>query len=380
MIALITAFYDENYRYLEVQIARSLLNLGYEVQVFSTNRALPNCDVPLEQSQHQKVAVWRSQRNVRFGDSVFSFDTHKVCIRPEEYRAVIVLAPNFIFPFQLLRKFKRSGVQVISFFSDHEHNMTKIWYRRLLNKYLYPRVSKMSQSLALATPDTNRMLLNYGVEGDVLAEKVDHVGLLVSNDSVQFDPVEGLSLDEDRKWLVCITQVRGRKAVKEFLKQVDIFLSANPEWSLFFGGFLENAESKEALEYAASLGSYTRMRLVGRLQQDEVFHLFTQAERVLFFSATISVQQAMLLGCPVLLPKSRTLGALLQEPENGFYYGDYQEADEDADYPYPHLLQGLADALERSKSHLFSRKELQQRNKNLSGEWQLGRLLDCHEN
>ena len=117
------------------------------------------------------------------------------------------------------------------------------------------------------------------------------------------------------------------------------------------------------------------MTLEGRLSQEEVFAVFPQAERVLFFSASIAIQQAMLLGCPVVLPKSCTLNALLEEGRNGFYYEHPEGGQGAEEYPYPHLLQGLNSALEKTKSQSFSREELKKFNQGLSAEYLLKKLL-----
>lgn len=333
-IAILTAFYEEQVGYQEVQLAQILRRLGHEVLVVTTDRA--NYRRETRYRDPVTSGIVRITRLIRIKNTFLPLEgvrAHIVSFRPD---IALVIHPNAGLPYFYLRQLPPE-CRVISFFGDlldknkigKADNKGNQFIQKHLKDRWYNTTFRRSDVIVANTNETTETLMACATID--ITDKIVMPGLgfdphqyFLSKD-LRVQTRNELGIPPDHFVLTTITRVYPGKPVVEWLKPVIGVMKKNPKMSYVFAGFLDTELSRSIKKELMHFGLGNRLILLDFTSAEYNNALFNAADSSIWYTPTISIQQSMATGLPAIIPNDATVNHLVDPNVNGSYYADFEE-------------------------------------------------------
>lgn len=369
-ILIITTFFEEEYQYQEIQIADTLCAMNYDVTVLTTNRSyFSKYKRRRIISSAKPYPVIRLSDLIRITDTIYVYWGLKKTLSLLAYDSVLLIYPGHGLGYFSLKYIKKD-VQIISFFQEH----SSISYSRLQNKIIkfliknkwYKEIFRRSSSIAAITPETIELFSSNVRFKPLIEGKIKLTGLgfnpdrFYYNNKFRKDLRVAHGIPEDGIVLITVTRIFEDKPVWQWIQPIIEAISVSDSLYYILIGFTDSSYSDELKAKIREVQFHDRIILLDILNSEKINQYFCCADYgVWFVSASISIQQSMGTGLPIILPEIKIYKHLIAPSENGFFYSSGPEL--------KNLLTSLTDktfkreevlALNRKFSYINILKEL----------------------
>jgi glycosyltransferase involved in cell wall biosynthesis len=325
---LVTSFgFDERKNYQEVICARAYARMGCDVQV------LTGLYTPGPQPPAWRVA--RVEKFLRIRDTMFFPRGLQKIVDEFQPDVALLYAPNHGLSYAVARHLP-STCRVVPVFGDlreSHHGRAGKWltvrgnplFKRLVKDRWYRRLMKRADLILAVTNETVRLLR------EVDAAAWDARGFmcgLAADPAVFFhDPVLRPAGDR-RKTLVTVTRIMPQKPVVQWVQPVLHFLRKHPDWCYVLAGLPPGPEGEAVKNELLAAAPPGQLEIRPLLSPPDMNAAFNEADLAVWYLPTISIQQSMVTGLPVLLPANESVNHLVREGMNGFYYRSPEHLEE----------------------------------------------------
>jgi glycosyltransferase involved in cell wall biosynthesis len=388
-VAIVCGHFMPEAGYYEVHLAEALVKSGQQIRVFTSDRSNLKLDKEkiypsgLNTQTEQNFEILRFKPCFRFGATILPQGLLKEI---KDYNPELVLAIGIakLFPKAVLLNRNKRDFLLYSFFGENSeyytwHNFSasiknsiKFITRNILKRPFYNLAIKTSDKIFLYTPETYNFLCKL-----VSKNTASHLQLKYINTSLGFDSTvfyfnvrernqlrqeQGISDSE----FVILTATRYNKS-KSLEFMVDKVIDFRKQgylvkyWIIGFNSadsldyFREYINNKDAAGFIdcypfmdyASLRKYQAASDIG-----------------MWCQVTISIQQSMGTGLPVLLEEKKSVSHLLKSESTGLYFNknNLSEKLKHAYYSFkssnPAEYQEMRKRIEKSNNEYFSYNEL----------------------
>jgi len=335
-ILIISSFFENHVGYQEVQFAETLVSMGYEVKVITTDRSNLDTEKRYENS-NEKFEVKRIKNLTRIKNTFYPKENLSEFIAGFSPELVFLILPGSGIPYFLLKDID-SKTKVISVFSDttienRVHNAKGTKGNKLIFSLLkarwYNKVFERSDLILANTNETAEILKNISKEN--FNRKLRTYGL--GFDSNKYFYAENLrkaarnelSLSDDKKLIVTISRIYEGKPFEFWIEQIKDFLLKNDKFVYLLAGFNNTDYSKKTEKRLSELGLKNKLILHKFTTPEETNKIFNAADYSLWFAPTISIQQSMATGVFAVAPFDSTLDHLIENNKTGLYYNDFND-------------------------------------------------------
>ncbi len=336
-VIILTAFYEEQVGYQEVQLTKILQRLHYEVLVVATDRA--NYDRTVRYEDPESSGILRIKKHIRIKNTFLPLENIKERIERFHPDIALVIHPNAGLPYFYL-KYLPASCKVISFFGDllDKNKIGKADNKgnKFIQKYIkdnwYNKTFQRSDIIVANTNETSETLKNTATTA--IDEKIVMPGL-------GFDPIQyylspehriqtrrELNIPLDHIVFVTITRVYPGKPVVEWLTPIIEQMRKNPRLTYIFAGFMDTELSRSIKRELEKFNLGHQLRLLDFTSAEYNNKLFNAADYSLWYTPTISIQQSMATGLPAIIPHDATVDHLVEPGINGMFYSNFGELSE----------------------------------------------------
>jgi len=371
-ILIITAFFEENFQYQEIQIADTLHSMKYDVTVLTTDRSY------FLKDKHRRVTfsskpypVIRLTDLIRITDTVFVYSGLRKTLSSLAFDTVLLIYPSHGLGYFALRHIQKE-VKVISFFQEHTGISS---YTKFKNKFIkffikniwYREIFKRSFRIAAITPETIERFKNNAMFRSLIWGKIGLLGLGFNPDMFYYNDILRSNLrnthgiPENGVVLITVTRILEYKPVWQWIQPIIEALSVSDSLYYILIGFTDSSYSIDLKAKIKEAKLNNRIILLDILNPEKINQYFCCADYgIWFIAASISIQQSMGTGLPVILPANKIFEHLITPSENGFYYSSGPE---------------LKNLLISLSNEMFKREEVLAFNQKFSYRFMLKELL-----
>ncbi|MFB6258362.1 MAG: glycosyltransferase family 4 protein [Flavobacteriales bacterium] len=371
-IAVVTAHYLPEMGYLEVDLARGLHKEGNEVRVFTSTHIPPRARgkgvSPRSKGlkKEQRVEVLRLSHRSAHNQVVIAKGLRKA-VETYDPDLTIAIGIGKIFPGPVLLPPEERRSRLIGLFGNTRFNyrnrslqsFQKRFVQRLLKDRQYQKAVRHCDSLWCYTPETQHILRSFigKREEKVLQEKLRLTSLGFDPECYYFDPEEregtrrAMGMETDGILFVTATRPVPSKKLEELIEAFEGLMEAHGKVHYLLVGASEDAYSARLEKRMASSSKKERLHMLPFQGREELRRSFNAADIGVWTAASISIQQGMGTGLPVLLPNAQALSHLIDQGKNGVYFEERA------------LLEGLRQVLQKfGNGSIEARKERAEEN------------------
>ena len=324
---MVSTFFEPRYNYMEVQIADTLNNMGYNVTVLTTDRCLfGNGRI---NDTHSKYNIIRINKLIRITDTVLPLVNLTQTLRDVAPSVAFLIYPGHGLSYYASRWLPITCAAISTFEDRNDKNKlsikTKV-IKRLLKKRWYKKVFLRSSVIAAATNQTTTLFRQDKRFYKLVNNKIRTIGLGYDSNTFKYDKnirVEkelDLKISNDCTILITATRIVKTKPIKEWLIPIINALRKNDKLIFLLVGFSDNKYSYSIKEWINSLDLNDRLIPVDMVDSHELNQYYNISDYSVWFTPTISIQQSMGTGMKVILPERDTLDHLIIDDINGYYY------------------------------------------------------------
>lgn len=344
-VAIVCGHFMPEAGYYEVHISEALAKQGHQVRVFTSNRS--NLRLKQEKTYTSgqveeikpNLEVYRFQTLFRIGATIFS---KGLFAKVKDYQPDIVLAIGIakLFPVPVLKSKEKREYALYSIFGENSEyytwhnvkaiikNAIKIVTRKLLKQPFYRRAIRNSDKVFLYTPETFDFLAD--LVGKRFEKNLQSKAIVTSlgfDDSIfYFDNTERSiiraenRIDSHEFLLLTVTRYSKSKSIEFLIDKVVEFrklghpvkywlIGFNNDWSINYINDYIRSKSAEEFIFCFPFMTYDKLR-----------GYQAAADMGIWCQVTISIQQSMGTGLPVLLEEKSSVSHLIHPNFNGYYF------------------------------------------------------------
>ncbi len=326
-ILVVSTFFEPRYNYMEVQIADTLNNMGYNVTVITTDRCLfGNGRI---NDANSKYDIIRIKKLIRITDTVRPFVNLTQTLRDIAPSVAFLIYPGHGLSYYALRWLPITCAVISTFEDRNDKNRlslkTKI-IKRILKRRWYKQVFLKSSIIAAATNQTTTLFRQDKKFSKLVKNKIRTIGLgydsitFTYDKNIRIKKRQELNISNEYTILITATRIVKTKPIKEWLIPIINALRKNKKIIFFLVGFSDNKYSYTIKEWINSLDLNDRLIPVDMVDSRELNRYYNISDYSVWFTPTISIQQSMGTGMKVILPERDTLDHLIIDDINGYYY------------------------------------------------------------
>ncbi len=357
-IAVVTGHYLPEMGYVEVQLARALKAEGHQVRVFTSrkvpprgrDKGLPRYSTGL--GEDQGVEVERLPHRFAFRQIVLPKGLRR---RVESYDPELLIAIGIgkLFTGPVLLPPSERSYRLLALLGNSRFNfrekklisLQKRLVQRIFKDPHYRRAIRNCDQLWCYTPETKTLLSEFtqGKLDEELHRKVRTTSLGFDPKRFYFDEEErregrqALGMKSDEFLVVTATRLVPSKKLEQVIEAFEQLAPQHPELHYLLIGSSGNRYAQRLESLIEGSPYKDRFRILPFQKEDALRRFFNAADLGLWTKASITVQEAMGTGLPMLLPDHPSLSQLLTAPQSGILY------------PSGALEKGLEEALEAFK-------------------------------
>jgi len=358
-ILISSMLFNERTSYQEVICAREFARMGCEVLV-----------VCVQHTPGPEPGPWRVvqlEKRLRVRDTVFLPRGLQKIVDDFRPRAAFLYAPNHGLAHPFVSHLPPE-CKVVPVFGDlrESHRLRRgRWLsvrgnpllKRMVKDRWYRKLLRRADLILSVTPETVRLLRELD------APAVDARGWMcgLAADPTMFfhDPAQRTARDP-RKTLITVTRIFPEKAIDHWIQPVMQFLRKHPEWRYVLAGLPPGPAGETVKQELLAAAPPGQMEVLPLLSQQEMNRAFNEADIAVWYMPSITIQQSMMTGLPVLLPQVEALSHLVHDGENGFNYPSQED---------------LVETLERAAARQWDHGALAAENARLSSAEVFARIL-----
>jgi glycosyltransferase involved in cell wall biosynthesis len=335
--------------YQEVCLARTFARLGHDVHVITSNKPSPsvkNLSLPdypigieIEAAEHYKCQIHRLKSFIAVRGIVLSKGVRKTVksINPD---LVLVLGVGKIFPWSLFQDRGKRNYVLFTLFGDNSDfyhwttvdqkikSMTSMFIQKIFKNYFYASAVKSSDRVISYTPETERIISSYLTSNlkTILINKI-------FSSTLGFDPDEFYFSSDERhqgrrmlniaeKDIVAVTSTRVTRQ-KNLENIIDVFSKLHEKGinvHYVIIGFLNDEYGNELRKYIATKQCNNLFHCLGFQSHDDIRKFYSASDMGIWTQASISIQEAMGTGLPVIIPHKENVSHLVTDGKNGWYF------------------------------------------------------------
>lgn len=331
--------------YQEVYLARTYSRLGYKVQVVTTTH-VPKSYKPLVKEKyyigkqlHESYEIIRLKGLLRMGSMVWSKNLRKLLVDFNP-KYVIIIGVGKIFPVSLFCKGISDKYFLISLFGDNAdffltHTLkSKInsykqnILRKLVKSYIYKLAIKYSGKIIYYTPQTKDIIQKTVSKGFI-----ERYSNKFYQSTLGFDPAiyffsselraqyrNLLSLKEEDILISTATRVIPQKRLELFIDAMSKLIQKKINVHYAIIGLQNDSYSTELRDYVSKLSYKDNIHLINIKKEVEINGFYCASDFGIWPNASISIQNAMGTGLPIIAEDKKTINYLISESENGITY------------------------------------------------------------
>jgi glycosyltransferase involved in cell wall biosynthesis len=261
---------------------------------------------------------------------------------------VIAIGIGKLFPSPILLPPGKRGFHLVGLFGNNRFNyrdqklvaLQKRLVQRLFKDPHYDKAVRNCDRIWCYTPETEQVLSAFtrGKRKETLREKVRLTSLGFDPERFYFDESErkegreAWGVEEDATVFLTATRLVPSKKLDTVIEAFEAMMARHPGMHYVLIGSSGDDHSRALKERMERSEFEQRFHLLPFQREHELRRSFNAADIGIWTAASISIQQGMGTGLPMLLPDSSALSHLLQDPDSGFYYrqGELEEGLEQA--------------------------------------------------
>lgn len=348
-VALITGYYLPEVGYQEVNLAQALSRSGHEVKIFTSSRKPPHfkkviiTDYSTGLSCDEKYGyeILRLRPTFKIRRKVFSNKLLKevLVFNPE---LVFAIALAQFFPLALFKKSFSQKFRIVSFFGDSKEYFRKdttyhkirtaVYFLsfRFLKSYIYRKALKHSSLIVFNHPETENLFQSFvgNKYNELLGEKKLNLNLGYNPDEFYFSIEERektrikYGIKEDEIVIITTTVVRKGKKLEEIISAINSLHKKGYPLKYILAGFRNDDYGNELRNYIKSTDSSRIIVPLNILNHDEIRELYCGSDIGLWQKATISIQEGMGTGLPVIIENQPIVTHLIKNGYNGWSFDE----------------------------------------------------------
>lgn len=346
-IAIVVGHFVPGVGYQEVYLARAFRRLGHEVCVFTSTKSFTYKNQE-KNFKHESGSYYdrnygykivRSKTFFSVGSIVLCKGLKKGIINYDP-DIIIIIAVGQLFPLPLLISKSKGKFQLVSIFGDNSDyynwstfsnifiSLRVILTKQILKRWIYRIAIKKSDKIYLNTPETKSIIESY--LQPTLRKELDNKFI---NSTLGFDPDifyfdleerkycrDELKIKDDETVLITSTKVLKRKNLEKIIKVVSKLNEYGTKTHYIIVGFLgDNYEDK--LKNFINIQPHPEMfKCFPFSDHNKIRKYYSAADIGIWLKATISIQEAMGTGLPIILEDKGSVNHLIEHNVTGWYY------------------------------------------------------------
>ncbi len=344
-VAVVCGHFMPEAGYYEVHISEALAKQGHQVRVFTSNRS--NLQLKHEKTypsgQIEQVKpnleLYRFKSLFRIGATIYS---KGLLAKVKEFKPEVVLAIGIakLFPAPVLKSKQRRVYALYSIFGENSEyytwhspkaiikNAIKIVTRKLLKQPFYRKAIRNSDKVFLYTPETYEFIAK--LVGNSFEKKLKSKAIetaLGFDESVfYFDNTERdriraeHGINSDEFLLLTVTRYSKSKSIEFLIDSVVEFRKQGYPIKYWLIGFNNDWSLNYVKDYIRQKGAEEFIICFPFMDYEKLRGYQAAADMGIWCQVTISIQQSMGVGLPVLLEEKGSVSHLLQPNFNGLYF------------------------------------------------------------
>lgn len=339
-IAIVTGHFMPEVGYQEVYLARAFSRLGHTVHVIASNKPSPSAKgvttssypTGFQKDDRYGYSILRLPATVSAGSLVLSRGLRSALakISPD---LVVVIGVGKLFPLSVLARPEKRKHRLIALFGDNSDfpNFNKVkarLLRYLVKNRVYRRAVRSCDRLYLYTPETESLLLSYLPENlrESFLEKRVASTLGYDPEEFHFDEKERRGVRDELKILeeevvfITSTRVTPEKRIEEVVPLVSRMRREGKKVRYIIIGCLADAYGKHLKTLLNKQPDPGIFLTYPFLDHERVREFCCASDLGVWTRPSISIQEAMGTGLPVILEFRPGLTHLVQEGVNGWYF------------------------------------------------------------
>ncbi len=340
-IAVVTAHYLPEMGYVEVQLARGLAAEGHEVRVLTTPHIPPR---GLKKGLPSYQPGTGNDGDVELERLPFRWGLNQVVIPKGLRKAVERFAPALVIAIGIGKLFtgpillppQKRAFRLVGLFGNnrfnYRHQKLVAFQKHLIQRFFkdphYDRAARNCDLLWCYTPDTERILSEFtrGKREEELKSKIRRTTLGFDPERFYFDEEERSTKREewgigsDETVFVTATRIVPSKKLEDLIEAFEGSMERYSNLRYVLIGSDEALYSEHLKERMKKSEWSDHFMTLPFQRKEELRRAFNAADIGVWTAASITVQQGMGCGLPMLLPESPALSHLLQDTESGIPY------------------------------------------------------------
>lgn len=338
--------------YQEVYLARAYSRLGHCVKVFTSVKISPIGRKIIKKDYQPGVFVDNTYNyEILRLKTFFSFRSKVMCsglgkkMREFHPDIILILAISQLFPVSLLSSgIKRTinpGMKMISFFGDAAEYIDRSSFGKkifaafhiigfyLIKRRYYRKAVRICDHLVLNVPETEAIFRKYlKKKSDIDLFNAKKINLRLGFDPEEFCFKEKnreeirrqLGILKDECVIITSTRVNKRKNLKDIIDIISNIKEKGIKVHYVIIGFLGDHYERELKKYISRQRCPGIFHCYPFMDHISLCNFYSSADISIWTRATISIQEAMGTGLPVILEDKSSLNHLVYESINGWLF------------------------------------------------------------
>jgi glycosyltransferase involved in cell wall biosynthesis len=346
-VAVISAHYMPEVGYQEVHLARAYARLGHEVKVFTSAASVDlggsvgkikyNSGSSMDEKYRFEVLRLPA---LSFKSKAFSFALRSE-VKNFDPQLMVILGVAKGFPAPLLSKNFHSDSCMVSLYGDAKEYLERNSFSekikafthdvgyKLLKEPLYIRAVKYCHRIILNIPESDDYFKSFLSPSQLKVYESKKLALNLGFDPEQYyfnketrSKIRAkLGIKEDEVVLITSTRVNRRKNLEKIISLIDELNERGIKTRYILSGFLGDDYEKELKKFISERKHSHAFTCYPFLDAQSIRDLYCAADAGIWLKASISIQEAMGTGLPVILENKPSVNHLIKDGVNGWFFG-----------------------------------------------------------
>ncbi len=343
--AIVCGHYMPEAGYYEVHLGENLVKAGHTVRVFTSTksnlilRREKTYQSGLQAGSDSRVQIFRFSPLLRMGSTVLSTGVGREI---ENYKPDVVLAIGIakLFPYSVLMSREKRTYRLYSFFGENAEyyswkgltsiikSSLKFLIRSIVKRPFYQLALRNSDRIFLYTPETYAFIKRLVSDQSFHCLRGKYVTTSLGFDSDRFffnenerwEVRNSTGLSADDFVLLTVTRYNRSKKLEFIIDTVVKFRLLGYPVHYWIIGFDREADLQTLRNYVSSKKASDYIKCFRFMCYEQLRGYQAAADLGIWCQVTISIQQSMGTGLPVLLERKASVSHLIKTDYEGLYF------------------------------------------------------------